>query len=247
MLTASLSLKYFFRAEAMRSLALKALYTSTGNSYRHPHFHSYQVQFFFPPIFGCFFPVSPLHSPNHFSEPESPLTSLPAVLIGSERAEDCFTGFVSSCHVWDSPLSESDVEWLFSGALAFIRLLCISLMLAPATPRTVFACAESSTTGAAGVGRILSTPFLSKNSNVVPCGGKLFAAIYPANTTQSPFSPSLSSSLNSLPPVQCQNVLCCDSAVFSMHVHTLGSTACFIHILAGDQALLYDCVSHSIE
>jgi hypothetical protein len=37
------------------------------------------------------------------------------------------SGCVASCHVWDSPLSQSDVEWLYAGSSSSLFASCFTL------------------------------------------------------------------------------------------------------------------------
>jgi hypothetical protein len=162
--------------------------------------------------------------------------------------------------VWDSPLSQSDVEWLHSGNRATFAVDCepiFSFLLPPsfitlatATPRTVFALTDAVSGGQPGSARIISTPFVTRNSNAVPGGNKLFAALYPAMLAQNPLRASTLAaaasasaaaaaavSTASASPedsyIQSHNVLHTNTSVLSVHIDFLGSSAAFLNSLAG--------------
>jgi hypothetical protein len=108
-------------------------------------------------------------------------------------------------------------------------------MQSPATPRTVFSCPESIGGSVSGVARIISTPFLSRSSNTVPCGSKLFAAIYPAVVSALPACTS--SSLSAPESIQSVNVLVTSSSAFCLHVEAIGGSSVFINLLSGESGV----------
>lgn len=108
---------------------------------------------------------------------------------------------------------------------------------ATATPRTVFAFTESVGGAPSGSARIISTPFLTRNSNAVPCGNKLFAAIYPSMLSDHPLRSSSTASSSASSPedasLQINNVVHTSSSVISVQIDYLGSTAVFLNVLSG--------------
>jgi hypothetical protein len=102
----------------------------------------------------------------------------------------------------------------------------------PATPRTVFASCDAVLGVSPGIARIISTPFVTRNSNAVPCGNKLFASLYPAMLSQHPLRLSPSSSSEDA-TLHHSNVLFTSSSVMSVNVDFLGSTAAFLNMLSG--------------
>ena len=117
-----------------------------------------------------------------------------------------------------------------------------SVTPAAATPRTVFALTDAVGGGQPGSARIISTPFVTRNSNAVPGGNKLFAALYPAMLAQNPLrastlaaaavvSPSSASPEDSY--IQSHNVLHTNTSVLSVLIDYLGSSATFLNSLSG--------------